>query len=69
MRMLENAWRDRSRNLALSYGGGLQEEIIAVATLHSDLGAQSIDLLVIVFRLERAFGIHPGVVVSGTLPR
>ena len=32
-------------------------------------GGARLYLLVIVFRLERAFGIHPGVVVSGTLPR
>jgi acyl carrier protein len=33
-------------------------DITPVATLHGDLGAESIDLLDIVFRLEREFGIH-----------
>jgi acyl carrier protein len=35
-----------------------EEDITPVATLHRDLGAESIDLLDIVFRLEREFGIH-----------
>jgi acyl carrier protein len=34
-----------------------EEAIRPVATLHGDLGAESIDLLDIVFRLEREFGI------------
>jgi acyl carrier protein len=34
-----------------------EEEITPAATLHGDLGAESIDLLDIVFRLEREFGI------------
>jgi acyl carrier protein len=35
-----------------------EEDITPVATLRRDLGAESIDLLDIVFRLEREFGIH-----------
>ena len=35
-----------------------EEAITPVATLHGDLGAESIDLLDIVFRLEREFGIR-----------
>jgi acyl carrier protein len=35
-----------------------EEAITPAATLHGDLGAESIDLLDIVFRLEREFGIH-----------
>src|SRR5579864_5691963 len=35
-----------------------EEAITPMATLHGDLGAESIDLLDIVFRLEREFGIH-----------
>jgi acyl carrier protein len=35
-----------------------EKAITPVATLHGDLGAESIDLLDIVFRLEREFGIH-----------
>jgi len=35
-----------------------QEDITPVAALHRDLGAESIDLLDIVFRLEREFGIY-----------
>jgi len=34
-----------------------QEEIVPEATLQGDLGAESIDFLDIVFRLERAFSI------------
>jgi acyl carrier protein len=35
-----------------------EEEIKPTATLQGDLGAESIDFLDIVFRLERAFGIR-----------
>jgi acyl carrier protein len=35
-----------------------EEAITPVATLYGDLGAESIDLLDIMFRLEREFGIH-----------
>jgi acyl carrier protein len=35
-----------------------EEAITPMATLYGDLGAESIDLLDIVFRLEREFGIH-----------
>jgi hypothetical protein len=35
-----------------------QEDITPLATLHRDLGAESIDLLDIEFRLEREFGVH-----------
>jgi acyl carrier protein len=35
-----------------------EEAITPIATLHGDLGAESIDLLDIVFRLEREFDIH-----------
>ena len=34
-----------------------EEDVIPTATLSNDLGAESIDLLDIVFRLERNFGI------------
>ena len=34
-----------------------KDDLIPTATLHGDLGAESIDLLDIVFRLEREFGI------------
>jgi len=34
-----------------------QEEVTPTATLQGDLGAESIDFLDIVFRLEREFGI------------
>lgn len=34
-----------------------EEEVTATATLFEDLGAESLDLLDIVFRLEKAFGI------------
>lgn len=34
-----------------------EDEVIAKATLREDLGAESIDFLDIVFRLEKAFGI------------
>ena len=34
-----------------------EDEITPTASLHGDLGAESIDFLDIVFRLERAFGI------------
>ena len=37
-----------------------EEDITPAATLHRDLGAESIDLLDIVFRLEREFDIHIG---------
>jgi acyl carrier protein len=37
-----------------------EEDITPAATLHRDLGAESIDLLDIVFRLEREFGIQIG---------
>jgi acyl carrier protein len=37
--------------------GAEEEAITPVARLHGDLGADSIDLLDIVFRLEREFGI------------
>jgi acyl carrier protein len=35
-----------------------EHEITPAAILHSDLGAESIDLLDIIFRLEREFGVH-----------
>jgi acyl carrier protein len=35
-----------------------EEDVTPAATLHADLGAESIDLLDIVFRLEREFGIQ-----------
>jgi acyl carrier protein len=35
-----------------------EANITPAATLHGDLGAESIDLLDIVFRLEREFGVH-----------
>jgi acyl carrier protein len=35
-----------------------KEEVVADATLVGDLGAESIDFLDIVFRLEKAFGIE-----------
>jgi acyl carrier protein len=35
-----------------------EQDITPEAILHRDLGAESIDLLDIVFRLEREFGIH-----------
>jgi acyl carrier protein len=35
-----------------------EEEVTPQATLQGDLGAESIDFLDIVFRLEREFGIH-----------
>jgi acyl carrier protein len=38
--------------------GADEEAITPVARLHGDLGADSIDLLDIVFRLEREFGIE-----------
>ncbi len=34
-----------------------EDHVVPSATLHGDLGAESIDLLDIVFRLEREFGI------------
>ncbi len=34
-----------------------EEEVTSTATLREDLGAESIDFLDIVFRLEKAFGI------------
>jgi acyl carrier protein len=34
-----------------------EEEVVPAATLQGDLGAESIDFLDIVFRLEKAFGI------------
>jgi acyl carrier protein len=37
-----------------------EKDITPEAVLHRDLGAESIDLLDIVFRLEREFGIHIG---------
>ena len=37
--------------------GADEEEVTAEATLREDLGAESIDFLDIVFRLEKAFGI------------
>jgi acyl carrier protein len=37
-----------------------EEDITPAATLHRDLRAESIDLLDIVFRLEREFDIHIG---------
>lgn len=37
--------------------GADEEEVTAEATLMGDLGAESIDFLDIVFRLEKAFGI------------
>jgi acyl carrier protein len=38
--------------------GADEDEVVPEATLQRDLGAESIDFLDIVFRLERAFGIH-----------
>jgi acyl carrier protein len=35
-----------------------EEDVTPASALHADLGAESIDLLDIVFRLEREFGIH-----------
>jgi acyl carrier protein len=35
-----------------------EADVTPTATLHADLGAESIDLLDIVFRLEREFGIE-----------
>jgi acyl carrier protein len=35
-----------------------EESVTPAATLHGDLGAESIDFLDIVFRLEREFGIN-----------
>jgi len=48
---------DKVRNTLVDALGVDEDDVTRTATLRSDLGAESIDLLDIVFRLERNFGI------------
>ncbi len=48
---------DKVRDVLVDALGADEEEIVSDAKLVSDLGAESIDFLDIVFRLEKAFGI------------
>jgi acyl carrier protein len=48
---------ERVREVLVDALGVDEEEVTASATLMGDLGAESIDFLDIVFRLEKAFGI------------
>jgi acyl carrier protein len=48
---------ERVREVLIDALGVDEEEVTASATLMGDLGAESIDFLDIVFRLEKAFGI------------
>jgi acyl carrier protein len=48
---------DKVRNTLVDALGVDEDDVSRTATLRSDLGAESIDLLDIVFRLERNFGI------------
>ncbi len=49
---------DKVRNALVDALGVDEEEVTENATLVGDLGAESIDFLDIVFRLEKAFGIE-----------
>jgi acyl carrier protein len=49
---------DKVRNALVDALGVDEEEVTEDATLVGDLGAESIDFLDIVFRLEKAFGIE-----------
>jgi acyl carrier protein len=49
---------DRLTNILVAALGVGNDDITPSATLQGDLGAESIDLLDIVFRLEREFGIE-----------
>ena len=48
---------DKVRDVLVDALGADDEEIVSDAKLVSDLGAESIDFLDIVFRLEKSFGI------------
>lgn len=48
---------DKVRDVLVDALGADEEEIVSDAKLVSDLGAESIDFLDIVFRLEKSFGI------------
>jgi acyl carrier protein len=48
---------EKVREVLVDALGVDEEEVIGSATLMGDLGAESIDFLDIVFRLEKAFGI------------
>jgi acyl carrier protein len=48
---------DKVRTTLVDALGVDEDDVTRTATLRSDLGAESIDLLDIVFRLERNFGI------------
>ena len=49
--------RERVTHVLVQALGVEEDDVTPSATLHKDLGAESIDLLDIVFRLEREFGI------------
>jgi acyl carrier protein len=48
---------DKVKSIIVEQLGVDEEEVTPAATLREDLGAESIDFLDIVFRLEKAFGI------------